>query len=248
MEDGQDLGQTAMRELSRTIDCTEDDAAVMMDALYRVGVLAKTPRGWFLQRARLNSTAGYRAGVRDALAAQKAAEPQATLLVAPPADATEELIRAFRQHAKDLRFAVLDLIASAQNELLLASPYWDEETAGDLTGPLQGRLDAGVKVRILTRDAQTRAIAQLRIGLRQNHEQFRVYEWYVSDGQVMHASTFHLKALVQDHGVGAYLGSANFTLASLRSRMELGVRLEGQLARDLSALLYASLGAAHESL
>jgi hypothetical protein len=247
MEDGQDLSPPAVRELSKGLNCTEDDVAVMVDALQRIGVLTKSRTGWSVDRAGLNATSGYRSGVRDALIAHATSEPPATLLAAPPAEASAELILAIQERAKDLRFAVLDLISSAKTELLLASPFWDNETVGELLGPLQGRLDAGVKVHFLTREARARPVAQLRSSLRHEPEQLRIYEWFASDGQTMRASTFHLKSLIQDRGVGAYLGSANFTLASLRSRMELGVRLQGQIARDLSALMYTSLRAAHYS-
>jgi len=150
-------------------------------------------------------------------------------------------------HGKDLRFAVLDLIASAQSELLLAAPFWDEQTADDLIGPLQGRLEAGVVIYLLARNARSRPVARLRSSLRGASGQCRSFEWFrQSDESVFATSTFHLKALVQDRGVGAYLGSANFTRASMRSRMEIGVRLEGAVAADLSAVLYATLSAARE--
>lgn len=193
------------------------------------------------------ASADYRRGVRDGLPVEQLGEPAATLLIAPPDGAPRDLQRAMALHGKDLRFAVLDLIASAQSELLLAAPFWDEQTVDDLIGPLQGRLEAGVVVYLLARNAGSRPVARLRSSLRGASGQCRTFEWFrQSDESLFATSTFHLKALVQDRGAGAYLGSANFTRASMRSRMEIGVRLEGAVAVDLSAVLYAALSAARE--
>ena len=56
--------------------------------------------------------------------------------------------------------------------------------------------------------------------------------------------TFHFKAAVADQGTKAYLGSANLTTSGLRSRMELGVILTGEVAGQLHRVIVAALALA----
>jgi hypothetical protein len=59
--------------------------------------------------------------------------------------------------------------------------------------------------------------------------------------------TFHFKCIIADYGKQAYLGTANFTSASLRSRMELGVLLTGEYAGTLLHIVTQVLNVAHQS-
>jgi phosphatidylserine/phosphatidylglycerophosphate/cardiolipin synthase-like enzyme len=93
------------------------------------------------------------------------------------------------------------------------------------------RLDAGVEVALLTRRVHRGENSVLRLA---QHPKFAAYEWYeppaLGQAEVV---TFHAKMVVADDGHRAYMGSANMTESSLRSRYELGVFLEGEASRTL---------------
>ena len=170
-------------------------------ALTEVGVLEPVAGGWSVSARGLEETRGYRSGVRetlDATASHGSLSTNTQILVAPPPAPPSGLQNAISVRATDLRFAVFELVASAQSELLFASPFWDSETLTELQVPLQGRLDAGVKVILLTRHVSV-PLSALRVRLRYMHGQCRFFTWFSesSGGQV---STFHVKAVVQDRG------------------------------------------------
>lgn len=76
------------------------------------------------------------------------------------------------------------------------------------------------------------------------YDQCQVLSWYeTSASDPFGTSTFHLKAAVVDGNRG-YLGTANFTVAGLRSRLELGILLQGQAAQRLAAVTDAVLSLA----
>jgi len=52
-----------------------------------------------------------------------------------------------------------------------------------------------------------------------------ILSWY--EGAGTETQVFHFKAVSADTGQRAYMDSANMTVSSLRSRMELGVILRG---------------------
>jgi phosphatidylserine/phosphatidylglycerophosphate/cardiolipin synthase-like enzyme len=62
-----------------------------------------------------------------------------------------------------------------------------------------------------------------------------ILSWFEGSGS--DTQTFHFKAISADRGTRAYLGSANMTVSSLRSRMELGVVLTGKVAEELDRVL-----------
>jgi phosphatidylserine/phosphatidylglycerophosphate/cardiolipin synthase-like enzyme len=71
------------------------------------------------------------------------------------------------------------------------------------------------------------------------------FNWYQpSVEDPFRSQTFHFKAAIVDNGAKAYLGSANMTVSGLRSRMELGVILEGRSAKNLSKVLDSVLSIA----
>jgi phosphatidylserine/phosphatidylglycerophosphate/cardiolipin synthase-like enzyme len=129
----------------------------------------------------------------------------------------------------------------------LISPFWDQETVDDLEDLLDRRLSAGISITILGRRPKhenqhiLHDFAHLAFSLN-SHPGFHALVWEepLADDP-FGTQTFHFKAIVVDGGRQSYLGSANFTSASLRSRMELGVILAGEpsarLARIVSGVL-----------
>ncbi len=220
----------------------EVEAAV--EALLSVGVVRREGRVALLNLARLHETKGYRRGVQEALSFGPDRERPSIRLCAalPPglnATSREELSR----QVDDLRAALLDVAASARSRIVLASPFWDQDTALEMVELLSRRLEAGVAVDILGRfGGQRDGDAALLLSRLASNSRCRLYGWYEpSPLDPFGVQTFHFKATVADDGVKAYLGTANLTISGLRSRMELGVVLAGEPARRLSAIVDVAL-------
>jgi phosphatidylserine/phosphatidylglycerophosphate/cardiolipin synthase-like enzyme len=234
----------------RTPSISYAQAALVVNALVELGILEKQP-GLRLNRSRLLETEPLRTGMRQGIEYTRAHLPSQPVhfLVALPTGLSASLQEAIAAEASDLRAGLIGLLAEAQEHLLLASPFWDETTMTDLGNILERRLNGGVRVDLLIRSltapkAEAQHFTQTLERLAQ-HPACRVWTWntpLASDH--FGTQTFHFKCIVADHGKQAYLGSANFTMASLRSRMELGVLLDGEDARALSRLVTQTLGIA----
>lgn len=242
-------GASVSTRLLRTGDWSrlpsDDEAAAVIAALQELGILLPGKPTRFSRQA-LVETAGYRRGVRDALTVTTAGEPQMDLCATVPAGLPPTAYAALARETLDLRAALFDLVASAQRRVVLASPFWDRTTAEELRELLLRRVVAGVGIDLLGRaeggegDEYRALVAGLldRPGV-------RAYGWYERGaGKGVGVQTFHFKAVVIDDGVRAYLGSANLTVAGLRSRLELGVVLRGSTAVSLARILDLTLGIA----
>ena len=98
------------------------------------------------------------------------------------------------------------------------------------------KLDAGICVSILgrfLRDLPAKVSTELRRVA--NTPACSILSWFEGTGS--DTETFHFKAVSADRGARAYMGSANMTVSSLRSRMELGVILTGPAAAQLDRIL-----------
>jgi hypothetical protein len=218
---------------------TDGEVLIALNALCDLGVLQKEHTRYTLDRARLVATEESRAAIQAAL--QVGAEgacnsPEVQLCVSlPPAlpPAAEHVIR---ESSTDLRSNLLDVIASATNSLIVASPFWDAGTTAEMVTLVRKKLMSGVHVSLLgrfSRDLPTEVKVQLE---RLRHEpQCAILSWF--EGEGFETQTFHFKAISADRGQRGYLGSANMTTSSLRSRMELGVILHGPVAAQLDRIL-----------
>lgn len=232
---------------------TEEQARAVLAGLGALGVVVPSGRGRFrVLHDTLDSSREYRRGVREGLDAAPTPETAPDLCAAVPSGMLAERQLIVRGLATDLRAAVFDLIAAARGRLVLASPFWDSETARDLVDALVPPLRAGVRVDLLGRrlrsaDGTETGLDTLRSRLVREGNA-RVFLWREPDrGDRFGSTTFHFKAAIADDGARAYLGSANFTASGLRSRMELGVMLEGAAAARLAAVVEVALSAARES-
>ena len=141
-----------------------------------------------------------------------------------------------RESSTDLRSGMLDVIVGAQGSLLIASPFWDAGTSEEIATLAKKRLAGGVSVTILgrfSRDLPVPVGAELRKIAKDPN--CSILSWFEGSGN--DTQTFHFKAISADRGARAYLGSANMTVSSLRSRMELGVVLTGKVAEELDRVL-----------
>ncbi len=238
MQDGMPITPDSIRRLVRDHRPTNDQLAVVTSALAETGALERVESALIFREAAFRASAGLREGIRTGIAAAQV-EPSARLLAAlpPPFDSTH-LTPAFW----DLRAALIDLIASAESHLLLASPFWDEETVDELGDLLQRKVEQGITIDLIGRQVGPsppggRALADLieRLGSPTTvHATAWLHQWPKSAEGVQ---TFHFKCAISDHGARAYLGSANFTSSGLRSRAELGVLLRPPLSIELNELV-----------
>ena len=235
----------------RSLHLSYDQAALALNALAELDVL-DAQNGWVLNRTHLFETATFRAGVRigldHALAQLRTSELR--ILAALPAGLPLAIQQTLRREASDLRAALVGLLAQAEEHLLLAAPFWDETTIADLGDILERRLKGGIQVDLLGRSASLQMGSEhgfaLIIRRLQGYPGCRAFTWNeVLPEDRFGTQTFHFKCIIADYGKQAYLGTANFTSASLRSRMELGVLLTGEDARTLSRIVTQVLSVAH---
>jgi phosphatidylserine/phosphatidylglycerophosphate/cardiolipin synthase-like enzyme len=236
-----------VRRLNTPLLASEDEAKAALDALADVGVLSNQQHALVLRREALSEKLAYCRGVRKAVeTSQRCESGTVKLCAALPGGLDSQVEKALRRHTIDMRSALIDLIATAREWLILASPFWDTETVTELAETLSRRLEAGVKVDILGRfDEKNNHVMrtlQSRLG---GYERCQLFAWHeVDSSDWQKTQTFHFKALVADNGAKAYLGTANFTTSGLRSRMELGVILEGEAAQRLAQIIKVTLNVA----
>jgi phosphatidylserine/phosphatidylglycerophosphate/cardiolipin synthase-like enzyme len=234
----------------RTPPISNAQASLAVSVLIELGILEKRP-GLLLNRSRLLETETLRRGMRLGIdyACSHITSPPVHFLAALPSGLSTNLQEAITSEASDLRAGVIELLAEAQEHLLLASPFWDETTLVDLGNILERRLNRGIRVDLLFRSVahlrqREQSFAQILDHLAQ-HPGCHIWTWSAPLAtDQFRTQTFHFKCIIADHGKQAYLGSANFTTASLRSRMELGVLLDGDDARTLSRIVNYTLSIA----
>jgi HKD family nuclease len=142
---------------------------------------------------------------------------------------------------EDLFSTIHKLITDSRQEIILASPFFEEEGVNMLATTLQYAIRRGVKVKIITRrtSENTTIIKKLISSIDgSSRENLFIYEYKEKlDGE---SFTFHAKVLVADRSK-AYLGSANFTQYGFERNIELGVLLKGKQVKPLYSLLNVML-------
>lgn len=140
------------------------------------------------------------------------------------------------ESSADLRSSLLDIVASAKESLIVASPFWDAGTASEMVSLTRKKLTSGVRVSLLGRFSQDLP-EDVKVELRKiaSDPRCAILSWFEGAGR--DTETFHFKAMSADRGHRGYVGSANMTVSSLRSRMELGVILAGDAASQLDRIL-----------
>lgn len=239
LSDGTEVDIRIARAADSRRRATADEATAAFEALKELGVLVNTPHGFVLNRTVLEQKASYRAGVRDGLEFRQKSKQRVALCTSLPPGLEIEVETLLRQYAEDLRGVIVDLVAAAREDLVIASPFWDRLTIDEIEPLLLRRLEAGVNVTILGRfDSRMPASVRNAFARFTVHPGFRLVSWYEQNpGDPFGAHTFHFKAVVADKGKRAYLGTANFTASGLRSRFEIGVLLEGETARRLDDIV-----------
>jgi phosphatidylserine/phosphatidylglycerophosphate/cardiolipin synthase-like enzyme len=240
---GVQIDRSELRGLVGGRRATDDELAAVLAALSRVGAIEKTGSTWRVSQSGIERSEGYRVGIREGLRLAEACRSgEHIALVATVPHSMDAITRGFLlREASDLRLAVVDLIASAQKRIVLASPFWDEETADDLQVLLARRITAGVRVDLLGRaiGGPTASGSALKaLARRLDPTACRAVAWFRSSSENQFGTeTFHFKLAIADDGARAYLGTANFTSSGFRSRMELGIVATGSIAQSLARIL-----------
>lgn len=146
-----------------------------------------------------------------------------------------------------LTVAVLDLLRTAQEEVVILSPFFTPEVLDQLGPPLEASAGRGVTIRIITRsltygDEPTGNRQFLRRLLSEETvaAQTHLYE-YVDSG---YDATIHAKLIMVDDE-RAYLGTANMTHRGLIENLELGIITEEPLTRKLRSFVQELLDSEH---
>lgn len=133
---------------------------------------------------------------------------------------------------------LLELIRSADDDLVLMSPFLSEQAYERLRPALITAADNGADITLITRyltygdEDFNREFARGVDANRRLAPATTLYE-YIDDETW---TTFHAKVVIAD-GVRAYLGTANLTHKGLGSNLELGVIFRDDTAARLDALV-----------
>jgi phosphatidylserine/phosphatidylglycerophosphate/cardiolipin synthase-like enzyme len=217
-----------------------DQILIAMNALCDLGVLERRGSDYRLDRELLDRTEELCKGIYSTLEILRDISPtnaeETYLCVSIPPALPAAAEHVIRECSSDLRSSLLDVIASAKHSLILASPFWDAGTTNEMVSLLNKKISVGVKVWILGRFSKDLS-ANLRSELRRiaDDRECSILSWFEGTGD--ETQTFHFKAVSADSGTRAYMGSANMTVSSMRSRMELGVILNGVAAVQLDRIL-----------
>jgi phosphatidylserine/phosphatidylglycerophosphate/cardiolipin synthase-like enzyme len=115
------------------------------------------------------------------------------------------------------------IIAAAEADLLIASPYIDNSGVELLTRSFVSAGERGVKVFLLTRETQRRSFGRTA-GIRRLaalvNDALEVRDYYAAvNGQ--HTAAVHAKLLIADEAIG-YVGSAEIRRHGLMTNFEMG--------------------------
>jgi PLD-like domain len=219
---------------------SDDEALIALNALCDLGVLERNGSRYILNKERLVATEELRGGVHAAVeilrASRKGGTTDAQLCVSLPPRLSPAAEHVIHESSIDLRGGLLDVVASAKESLIVASPFWDAGTTADMVALARKKLASGVKVSLLGRFSRELPVeVKSQLAKIADDPGCAILSWF--EGTGTETQTFHFKAVSADRGYRAYMGSANMTVSSLRSRMELGVILSGTAASQLDRIL-----------
>jgi PLD-like domain len=219
---------------------SDDEILVAFNALCDLGVLERNGPRYIFNRAQFEATLELRRGIQSTVAVlrESGSEPASSvqLCVSLPPNLSPVAEHVIRESSTDLRGSLLDVVASAKESLIVASPFWDAGTTSDMVSLTRKKLGSGVRVWLLGRFSEELPHdVKLELHKIGSEPGCAILSWFEGSGR--ETQTFHFKAISADRGQRGYVGSANMTVSSLRSRMELGVILTGDAASQLERIL-----------
>jgi hypothetical protein len=219
---------------------SDDEVLVAFNALCNLGVLERNGSRYILNKERFAATEELRRGIQAAVEILQDRRPGETtdvqLCVSLPPSLPPAAEHVIHESSTDLRSSLLDVVASAKESLIVASPFWDAGTTAEMVALAGKKLASGVRVSLLGRfSRELPAEVKSQLAKIANDPGCAILSWF--EGTGTETQTFHFKAVSADRGHRGYMGSANMTVSSLRSRMELGVILSGTAASQLDRIL-----------
>jgi phosphatidylserine/phosphatidylglycerophosphate/cardiolipin synthase-like enzyme len=211
---------------------------VAISALEDLGFVERSGTLFRLQRARFLESEQLRLGIKTAVNVMKrqSRAQKSHLCVSTPPSIPDTAAYLIRETCSDLRSDLLDLISSATETIIIASPFWDAATSADFVALLQRRANPDVELTVLGRfSEELTEPVRAALGRISTHPRCQILSWFEANGAT--TETFHFKAISVDRGKAGYVGSANMTTSSLRSRMEIGLILRDDLAAQLDRVL-----------
>jgi phosphatidylserine/phosphatidylglycerophosphate/cardiolipin synthase-like enzyme len=183
----------------------------------------------------LNESALHSVFTGARLLAAQAPEPENTIVATIPDDDALDAWMFETLHGN-----LLELIRSAEDSLVLMSPFLSEDAYDRLRPALITAADNGADITLITRyltygdEGYNREFVGAVLDNDRLANQVTVYE-YIDDSTW---TTFHAKVVIAD-GVRAYLGTANLTHKGLGSNLELGVMFRDETAPRFAELVEA---------
>lgn len=222
-----------------------DHLYLALAALEDLKIVTRSGNDFSFNRRRFLDTEELRKGIKaTAKALHKDTHSERSYLcVSTPPSLSNEAEHLIREFCTDIRSELLDLISNASRSIIIASPFWDGTTSTDLVALLEKRAQAGVELTLLGRfSVELHRSVRAELQRISQSPKCRILSWFETSGT--ETETFHFKAISVDQGRAAYIGSANMTASSLRSRMELGLILKDDLAAQLDRVLRISIAMA----
>lgn len=219
---------------------SDEEILVAFNALCDLGVLERNGPRYSLNRTQFEATKELRNNIQSTVAILRESgdDPagKVQLCVSLPPSLSPAADHVIREASTDLRSSLLDVVVSAKESLIVASPFWDAGTTSDMVSLVRKKLSSGVRVWLLGRFSEDLP-GDVRSELDKvaSDRRCAILSWFEGSGR--ETQTFHFKAISADRGSRGYVGSANMTVSSLRSRMELGVILTGDPASQLDRIL-----------
>lgn len=121
---------------------------------------------------------------------------------------------------------LVELLAGADEEIVILNPFFTTQAFGNIVGPLSGALERGVSVTLITRyltygrDEDSRDFVRKLFDGDSPPKGLTLYEYIDPDDDS--SATIHAKMTIVDRN-RAYLGTANLTHRGLHENLEIGV-------------------------
>ncbi len=209
-------GSTVDTETLTTLFDREIDEQAWRTVLFRMeqaGILDDTS----LNRQRLRSAAGAAKVVHS-----RGGTRENDVVVTVPQEDDQDIGQEFGS----LVVRLVELLASADEEIVILNPFFTRQAFGNLVGPIRSALNRGVDVTLITRyltygnDDDGRAFVRQLVTGQQSPPNLTLFEYIDPDEES--TATIHAKMTIVDRH-RAYLGTANLTHRGLHENLEVGV-------------------------
>lgn len=141
---------------------------------------------------------------------------------------------AYRAKARLTMGALVQMVAKAQQEIVISAPYLQSEQIfgrSDLAIALESATNRGVKLKIMSTGGNLQLIRGLDWVI-SNQANIEFYQPQMNIERPEYLGS-HAKFCIVDQS-SAYIGSANFTYLGLHEHLEMGVVVHGEVAERIA--------------